>query len=184
MTTRRVQLIGYSLGCDITIEWNGQIVFDGTILPNGDKDSVGDLVEWTTDTDVLGSIPFKITCKSGGVTFVNILMNHFMPLIEMLPLNDDPVPPGYDLWYSASTRRRIARKIVKSAETHMIQPWLQQIPDSVSDGKDNVSINGKPEFRFDTDIHGGPWHWHLETGDVFTCDIRVDAPPDPSTTSI
>ena len=177
MTTRRVQLIGYSLGCDIIVEWNGQIVFDGTVLPNGNKDSAVSLLEWTTDTGVLGSIPFKITCKSGTISFVNIYMNHFMPLIEILSLGDDPAPPGYTLWYSASTRSRYARKIVESSETHMTQPWLQQAPDSVSDGKDNVLINGEPEFRFDTHIHNGPWHWHLAAGEVLTCNIKVDPPP-------
>jgi len=75
MAERTAQLIGFSDGCEITITWNNVVVFQDSVPAAGNKDDMVVLVEWLTDTGVLGDIPLVIECVSGTLYFANIYMN-------------------------------------------------------------------------------------------------------------
>jgi hypothetical protein len=147
----------------------------------GSRDDLVILAEWTEDTEVTGAIPLKISCHTGSLVFVNILMSHFASVTDHVLIEEnDPLPSGYKEVIDASTGQRFAQKVLVPAESNMVQPWLQQLVDDISDGKNNVIIDGKSRSRHDIVIWNGPWHWPIVRGNVFECDITVDIPPELS----
>ena len=60
MTQRTAQLIGFFVGCEISITWNDAEVFRNSVVAGGTRDELVVLAEWTTDTEILGDIPLMI----------------------------------------------------------------------------------------------------------------------------
>lgn len=208
MTTRRAQMIGHTQGCSVEIDWNGSRVFAGAIDAGGARENLIALCEWQCDTSVIGSIPMRIRCISGSLTFVNVYVNHFMSIkqAEMSPaayfaaytpkddiefetdirhLSDLQLQEKYSM-DALLLRDYISWKIEIPAENNMCQPYcgvnnnMDLVP---CDGKRNVIIDGTPMSRIDTDKNTGAWHWYLYSGQTLTCDFQVGEPllDDPAT---
>ena len=63
-----------------------------------------------------------------------------------------------------------------NAEEHFGQP-IVDLDLSVSDGKDNVMIDGASRSRHSVETLKGAWHYPIFAGQTLTCDFRVDQPP-------
>lgn len=202
MTSRRAQLIGYTPGCSIDLDWNGSRVFSGSISWGGDRDNVIALCEWITDVSVIGAVPMQIRCHSGSMAFVNVYVNQFMDgfneqgmisdftnfvkywqlpsvgeqefLIDCQNLTDQQLQSKYNLDWNI-LRDYFFAKIVVPAENFMCQPYYDSNYIG-SDAKHNININGIPQSRHNVDIWPGPWHWSIGSGETLTCDFQVGIP--------
>jgi hypothetical protein len=200
MAQRIAQLIGYTTGCTIQIDWNGSLVFSGHVDPAGDTENPTVLAQWNTDTTVTGAVPLGIQCASGSLWFVNVYVNMWQSYVERsispqaqwpshvpasedelwadwVDLDDTELQQKYGLSRVVIRKQNIIKTETISIEDFFVQPSLDQ-----SDGKNNVMINDMAENRHDLDMFNGTWHWRLDDGDTFSCDFTVDTPRQPPPT--
>ena len=203
MAARIARLMGFTPGCELKMVWNQQVVFEGTVpaigdwTPDGGKIAEGMICEWQTDTDVVGSVPVSIECKTGSLLFVNILVNNWIepvtysssdqaqwpkavPTSEDIDLLGDLSPEeimekyGVDL----ATFRSFIVETRGNAAEYFVQP-VSNVDFTVSDGKDNVMVDGASRGRHSVETFIGAWHYPIFAGQTLTCDFRVDQPPQP-----
>jgi hypothetical protein len=201
MATRIARLMGFTPGCELKVAWNHQVVFDGTVpaigewTPDGGKVAEGKICEWQTDTAIVGSVPVSIECKTGSLLFVNIHVNNwFEPVtysssdqaqwpkavpthqdVELLgELSPEQILEKYGV--DLTIFRSWIVETCGNAEEHFGQP-IVDLDLSVSDGKDNVMIDGASRSRHSVETLKGAWHYPIFAGQTLTCDFRVDQPP-------
>lgn len=197
MTVRRVNLVGYTPGCDITVEWNGTQIFSGTVAAAGSEQDCTALAEWTIQSTEVGQIPLRLSCHRGGVYFAEIHMNlcggdrdwelagseHWPGYIpdldtyrnDIAVLNDEQLLSKYGL-DRAQMQDRISSTLLVSNEDHMACCHYINVDLLVSDGKDNVQIDGIPMQRQNINEYLGAWQWYVGPGQTLQCDIQVDLP--------
>lgn len=194
MTQRTVQLIGYTSGCEIAVDWNNTKVFTGAITAQGNMQNPEVLAEWTTDMDVTGNVPLKITCTSGQLWFANIFMNYITKFwtISAAAIWPQHTPDTNELANDLAqlSSEQLLEKYAVDSDT--LQTWLVEAdePDpasvfgqpfdisdlSASDGKNNLVINGFPQSRDNVETWGGAWHWQIKSDGILSCDFAVLPP--------
>ena len=193
MTQRRVQLLGFTAGAAITVNWNGEQVFSGTLPAQGDTDNLCVLAEWQCDTDVVGPTPLAISVAVGSMTFATVMMNHVSPGY-VAPLLSDAAqwtvyePTAAELQSDLADMGSQELLDKYAIEPATLQSWLipqDPIPTENNlrepfeitednDGKLDLKINDVPHFRHSVREYWGAWQWGLMAGQVLTCDILID----------
>ena len=197
MTQRTAQLIGFSVGCEISITWNNVEVFRNSVVAGGTRDELVVLAEWTTDTEILGDIPLMIECRSGSLHFANIHMNMFAPAVVEPRLTSQPewtiyTPTEQELrqdFQQLTDEQFVAKYALTKSEilphTTVVELlsteniFSQPVRDTdliPCDGKKSITIDDVPYTRVDAATWPGAWHWPIYQGQIFKCFFQVDAP--------
>ena len=193
MTTRTIQMLGYSTGATISVEWNGSPAWSGTVDAAGSFDTPAVLAEWQSPIDLIGSIPLTIHGHSGKLRLVTFHANFIHPVQHNIldpdaewplyrptlqELAKDADDPNFDLEtkYGLDRHELTARLLTvqtQSAADNFREPF--QVNDQ-SDGKDDVVIDGVAQIRLPVSPHEGQWHWPVlgSVGSVLSCKVLID----------
>jgi hypothetical protein len=191
MTSRLLQLTGYSDDTDLVIVCNQSTVFEGSIGSIGSDSQIDTLAQWQQDIDLSQSqsqiLQIEIRCTGGSLHCVDVLINEMLPqwlLKDNLswprfqPTADDIITDlnnmvDAGLFDKYALSRQQLRDCLEMSDTgvpsgNFIQPY------NTNDGRTNVKIDGVAQTPTRTDIFQGPWHWFLGSGQVLTFDLVVD----------
>jgi hypothetical protein len=204
--TRSAKLIGKIMSKeapDIDVLFNNQLVYSGTLTSTEQiliEPDIVELAKWDFDSSMYDSIKVQINVKRGAFEFVDIYMNYIrIPEFDITldpevkwpkraPISVEELK--YDFFYFGNrdfySYYGVEKENVKDyANVHSItlfpdffgRPSKEPI-DKKSDGKDNVFIDGTPCPRtiLDPSHANGPWHYLLESNQIFVCDLIVDHP--------
>lgn len=199
MTMRTTQLFGRTEGCEIEIRWNDELAWSGDISARGSHDESVMLAEWMSDPSLMGSIPLSITCLFGELWFGFMRMSHVRPIWQtvlteaiawanytptapelfrdlygLTALSDDDLKDKYGIKRS-QLQKNLTITEITPAETNITDPWLITVDSVViSDGKDDVEIDGLPQSRHNTTELIGPWHWQILETQTLVCRQRIE----------
>jgi hypothetical protein len=176
MAVRTYKLYGVAFAegkpASLTIQFDGRTVFTGTVptqnsaspkfLTSNSDESV--IAQWTSTTDVTGTVPVAISASSGDFIWTQIHANYSGIRISYDP-PADPANP------------------VPVIETQPIDFYRDvNVNDSNSDGRTDVAIDGvalnegnglRPANITDGSLMGD-WYYKVPEGSVLTCNLYVD----------
>lgn len=191
MTSRQLQLTGFSAGADFAIVCNQVTVFEGSIGSTGSNTEISALAQWQQEIDLGQSqsqtLHIEVRCASGSLHCVDVLIDEmlalwllkdnlswprFQPTAADLATDLGNMTDAELLDKYALTRQEL-RECRKLSDTgtpsgRFIQPY------NVNDGRTNVKIDGFAQTPTRTDDFQGPWHWFLGSGQVLTFDLAVN----------
>jgi hypothetical protein len=141
----------------VSITWNGQQVYNGTVPTSDDPPSsqidFADMIvlgTWTIDTSITGSQPLAISVQNGSFLFQTLHGNYGGNIVEGSP--GIIVTPSVDNY------------------TDLSGPSTAE-----SDGHNNVKINEVLQVRDPASESEalGKWNWLVPTDGTLTCDVVV-----------
>jgi hypothetical protein len=162
MTTRTFKQTGQAFGSSPTIisaKINGAEVYNGPVstlheprrLYSNPDEVFPELFSWTTDTSFAGTQQMEIAVSNGQLVIADTLSNYTVSI----PSNkSDVFGPVYV-------------NVVPGEAGNVIY----------TDATTAISINGIFQEHQLTNGAIGQTYWPLESGDVFTCTVRISASP-------
>ena len=162
MTTRTIKQTGQAFGSSPTIisaKINGAEVYNGPVstlheprrLYSNPDEVFPELFSWTTDTSFAGTQQMEIAVSNGQLVIADTLSNYTVSI----PSNkSDVFGPVYV-------------NVVPGEAGNVIY----------TDTITAISINGVFQEHQLTNGAIGQTYWPLESGDVFTCTIRISESP-------
>ena len=171
MVARTAKFMGsaYSTGSTISleVEYNGNIVYAGSIpavtqdplpvqQPDMSDDWQQELFTFTTDTDITGEMPMKITVTNGTLFFSHLWMNYTGNYI----LEPDPSDP------------------TKFVAVPIPPVDYYDDPNTNTNESDGITNTFKNSVAWNPRINAGSligdWSYPVYSGELFTFDFFVD----------